>query len=86
MSIEINEDVIKKFKTEKLSLEEYLILLLLYQKEFELLNLLDDFNRCTRSVLVYQKLFRMGYLEMDSSDSENLFKLTEKSIKLLNEN
>ena len=79
-------EVVRKVRALGISLEEYAILYLMYEKQWKTLDELDDNSKSIRHALLYQKMFREGYLKMSNSQSEELFALTEKAIELLEQN
>lgn len=86
MNIIVNEDVISRFKAEGISSinigNTLIILLALYNKDYVILDELDDQNKNKDILLLYQQLLRKDFLE--SSELENsLYILTEKSIELI---
>ena len=83
MNLQINENTIKKCKEAEITIEEMIILQLIYNKEIELLNLYDENSKNTRIIIIYQKLFRLNLIKCSSSEEENLFEITEKSLKLI---
>lgn len=85
MSIIVNTEIIKRYRNYGLSLD-YLgsvifLLLALYEEDYDLLDAFDDGNKERRVLLIYQTLYRKGFLECN--DDETIYNLTEKGIDFI---
>ncbi len=83
MNFELNFETISKIQGVGLSIEEWVVLLLLKEGEFDLLNTMDKNSSSVKYAILYQKLFRENWIETDSTDGEQLFKLSLKAQELL---
>lgn len=87
MTIKINEKVIDKlveqgfYPNEMFSL--FFCLKALRDKRVELIDRYDDFNSSKRAVISYLTLLRKGFIERDSTDSVNHYRLTQKGSDLV---
>lgn len=86
LKLYINDDIIKVFKKEKISLDflgsALIILNALYDKDIQLLDKLDDSNKERRIMMLYIHLMRKGFIEEEENEDQ-LYKLTEKGLDLV---
>ena len=92
MKIYINKEILTRFKEEKISLDYVgtiiIILMCLYEKNYGLLDEIDDDNKSKRLLTLYRYLDRKGLLELSENDAEDHVKvhynLTERGVTLTN--
>ncbi len=83
MNLEINTELIKHTQSLKISLEEWVILSLMKNEEYEILNIWDKNSTDTKLIILYQKLCREDWIKTTSGEENNLFELTEKAKQLI---
>jgi hypothetical protein len=85
LHIQINQNILDRYKTYGLSLEYLgsvlLILLGLYEEEYELLDSYDDGNKERQVMLLYQYLDRKGLIER--SEDDTIYILTETGVDFI---
>lgn len=88
LKIYINKEILDRFKNDKINLDYVgtiiIILTCLYEKNYTLLDEVDDSNKSRRLLLLYRYLFRKELIEpADAEDDENVYYiLTEKGVNL----
>lgn len=89
MILSVTPETIKVLRREGFYPDEmlsiYFVMKGLFLNEIESLDNFDDFNSSKRAVILYQKLFKLGFIEKDKEGSQVFFKLTEKGGVLLDE-
>ncbi len=92
LKIYINKDIVSRFKQEKIDIDYIgtiiIILLCLYEKNYELLDEIDDANKSRRLLTLYRYLYRKGLIiPPDEEDEERdivHYILTEKGAAMAN--
>lgn len=87
MIIKINEQVMDRLLKEGFYPSEmfsmYFVIRALSENRVDLLDKYDDYNSSKRAVIIYQTLFRKGFIEKSDKDSNIYFKLTQTGIELV---
>ena len=84
MTIEITESLITKLRKNHLDLENYFVILAIYQEEISLLGIYDEkFTRGETLVQQYQKLIRTNWILCNNDDGDSVFSLTDKALNLI---
>lgn len=87
MKIYINEQIIKRFREDGLSIDyigtTIIILICLYSKNYKILDSLDDENKSKRVLTLYRLLKRKKLIDTPDDDVDNIhYSLTEKGLSL----
>lgn len=87
MTLEITPDLILKLRGLGFYPDEMMSLLFVLKaletNEIEMLDNFDDLNTSKRAVILYQELFKKGYIERNKEGSATYFKLTAKGTEFL---
>lgn len=88
MTITVNQEIVSRYKAEKLSIEYLgcvlIILLAVYEQDIKLLDAMDEGNKDRSMLTLYQYLCRKKLLEEADEVSPYLYQLTEKGVDLVN--
>lgn len=91
MKIYINKHILDRFRQENISLDYVgtiiVILICIYEQDFQLLDDIDDGNKSKRLLLLYRYLLRRGILEEVPSENDEiapLYCLSDKGEALVN--
>lgn len=86
MKIYINNDILSRFRDEKISLDyvgtTIAILICLYERNYDLLDAIDDKSKSKRLQLLYRYLVTRNMIELADENEESLYVLTEKGSAL----
>lgn len=89
IKLDISKEIVDSLKTDNIPLNlagsVLMILMALYHDNYAFLNYLDDRNKEKQIMLLYQMLYRKGYIDETSEEEmeEALYKLTEKGENLI---
>lgn len=82
MNLEINKEILLFLRKNDLNIEDYFVLLALYEENYEILNIYDNYSKDNRIfTYIYQKLHRTGLIEAGSGT--NLFQIEFKGKNLI---
>ena len=83
MILSITKEIIITLRQNNLDIQDFFILKGLKDFEIDILNEYDENNTCLLVILAYQKLFRLGYIELTVDDEIELYKLSSKGEELV---